>query len=310
VSGLTLQDVLRAEGIAPEDVSVMLHSPSDREFSMLLPGLARTRRGIVEAYSAMHSANAEAALRKGRPWVTVFLRTELRRGNVTAMLFLGLYENRGSRLRTHAEIRAEPDVAWICENRNEYIEFREGRGDLSHRWFDLSQSARLADLQGRLVIGVRLTPNYVRRGEKLEGPVWAIQGENTFDAPPPDWRRLTLSAGVVDVLPPGWAARLREWRGIYLIVDEVDGARYVGSACGKDGLLGRWRAHVAGDHGVTVGLADRDPRRFRFSILERTSPDAPADEVTRLEQTWMERLHTIRWGLNRPTAVPKEGLDA
>ena len=58
-------------------------------------------------------------------------------------------------------------------------------------------------------------------------------------------------------------------------------------------------AHDAAATGVTVRLADRNPVNFRFSILERVSPDAPAEEVIALEQTWMERLGTVEFGLNR-----------
>ena len=77
---------------------------------------------------------------------------------------------------------------------------------------------------------------------------------------------------MVQEMPPGWAARLREWRGIYLILDESDGARVCRRGFGEENLLGRWRAHFAREAGVTAGLADRDPSRFRFSILERVSP--------------------------------------
>jgi len=81
-------------------------------------------------------------------------------------------------------------------------------------------------------------------------------------------------------------------------VDEVDGACYVGSAYGTENLLGRCRSHVAGEQGVTRELAHRDPATFRFSILERANPDATPAEVIRLERTWMDRLDTIRYGLN------------
>jgi hypothetical protein len=56
--------------------------------------------------------------------------------------------------------------------------------------------------------------------------------------------------------------------------------------------------HVAGESGVTAELRKRDPKQFRFSILERVSPDLPPDEVIRIERSWMDRLDTIRHGLN------------
>ena len=298
---LTFQDMLGKEGIDPEGVRVMLHSPNDKKFTEMLPGLAKTRRGVLEAYSAMHSTQAERTLLGHAPWVAIFLKTE-RSATPPAwrMLFLGLYENRGNGIRTHAEIRAEPDVAWISGNFGEYQDFVGTPDDETHRWFDLVQSERLGHLQGRLVIDVRLTPAYVRHGERIAAPISAIHAESVFDAAPPDWRDMMPTAGILRELPPGWAARLREWRGIYLIVDQSDGARYVGSAYGEENLLGRWLAHVAGDAGVTRGLAARDPARFGFSILERVSPDAAPREVIALEQTWMERLDTVRFGLNRP----------
>ncbi len=81
-------------------------------------------------------------------------------------------------------------------------------------------------------------------------------------------------------------------------LDRTDGARYVGSAYGETNLLGRWLTHVDGDGGVTVQLARRNPADFRFSILERVSPDMEARDVIAIEHGWMTRLHTRTHGLN------------
>ena len=46
-------------------------------------------------------------------------------------------------------------------------------------------------------------------------------------------------------------------------------------------------------------LRKRDPKNFRFTMLQRVSPDMEADDVLRLESTWKERLHTRQpFGLN------------
>ncbi len=46
-------------------------------------------------------------------------------------------------------------------------------------------------------------------------------------------------------------------------------------------------------------LRKRDPQHFRFTILQRVSPDMDSDDVIRLESTWKERLHTrMPYGLN------------
>ena len=81
-------------------------------------------------------------------------------------------------------------------------------------------------------------------------------------------------------------------------MDQSDGARYVGSAYGAANLLGRWQQHIAGETGVSARLAPRNTRNFRFSILERVSPDMEAEAVIALEMTWMDRLQTRVYGLN------------
>ena len=92
---------------------------------------------------------------------------------------------------------------------------------------------------------------------------------------------------------------LSEWRAIYFIFDTMDGKGYVGSAYGAENLLGRWLGYAARGHGGNVLLRQRDPSHFRFSILQRVSPDMDAGDVIRLEATWKERLHTrAPFGLN------------
>lgn len=307
---LAFNDILDRAGIAPKDVNVMLHSPrsGQGDFLAMLPGLVRTRRAAMETYQASHTIHAERSLSRGRPWVASFVKTGpgLRPGH-SAMLLVGFYRNAGGRPRPRAEIEADPEVRWLRETFGMFRELDDPAWQC-WTWFDLTLSADLAALQGRLLIEVRLVQSYVRLAEELAAPVLAIHQASAFDAAPPSWRDMRPTAGMLAALPPAWAAKLVGWRGISLSVDETDGARYVGSAAGAENLLGRWRQHVSRDGGVTVGLADRDLRRFRFSILERVSPDATPGEVSRLEQTWMDRLDTIRFGLNRPR--PAEAADA
>ena len=286
-------------GIDPRDVNVMLHSPREGDLLTLMPSLVKTRRNAVEAYQATHSKPAERALSQGRPFAASFVKASRERElGRSRMLFIGMYRNHGGRLRSHTDIWAEPEVRWMHSRFGGGAEFVDADPERNWVWSDLAIDT-LAEVEGRLVILARLTQSYLRRAENLDAPVAAIHEVGVFDSPPPPWREMVVSAAMVQEMPPGWAARLREWRGIYLILDESDGARYVDAAYGEENLLGRWRAHVAGEAGLTAGLADRDPSRFRFSILERVSPDMPVEEVTALEQTWMRRLHTMAHGLNR-----------
>jgi hypothetical protein len=48
----------------------------------------------------------------------------------------------------------------------------------------------------------------------------------------------------------------------------------------------------SGDGGNKL-LKNLDPKFFRFSILQITAHDLPADEVIELEKTWKKRLNTF-----------------
>lgn len=93
------------------------------------------------------------------------------------------------------------------------------------------------------------------------------------------------------MLPTRWQAAMSEWRGIYYIFDVSGGKGYVGSAYGRDNILQRWREYDSTEHGGNALLRECDPRNFRFSILQRVSPDMDAADVIRLESAWKQRLH-------------------
>ena len=115
----------------------------------------------------------------------------------------------------------------------------------------------------------------------------------------PEWDTIELTSKELGVLPTRWKSALSHWRGIYYIFDTSDGKGYVGSAYGKDNLLGRWLNYASSGHGGNRLLRGRDPANFRFTILQRVSPDMEADEVIRLESSWKQRLHTRKpFGLN------------
>ena len=210
-----------------------------------------------------------------------------------------MYQNKGWHETTVAELLALPEAQFLLNTFGIYRD--EAAGDQAHKVavFDLGLTETLKDLIGRLVIGATLTQTYLRLAEKFPADILAIQEKGISETPPPQWRDITVTAAFLAAIPHGWAAMLSQWRGVYLIIDATDGARYIGSAYGDDtNMLGRWKAHVAGDIGVTAKLKARKSENFRFSILERASPDMPAAEVIALEHTWMKRLQTVEFGLN------------
>lgn len=101
-----------------------------------------------------------------------------------------------------------------------------------------------------------------------------------------------------------WHRALEAVAGIYLIADATDGKQYIGSACGADGLLGRWRSYAQTRHGgnkLLMGLLAENPERyrhFRFSILRTLPKSHTKNEVVQVENLYKEKLGTRAYGLN------------
>lgn len=167
-------------------------------------------------------------------------------------------------------------------------------------WFELALTDFYAYWKGKLIVGWPPPERaWWRRSHRNEFPVIAILEDSALDAAMPEWDEIELSWEELGVLPTRWTAKLSEWRGIYYIFDTADGKGYVGSAYGESNLLGRWLNYAARGHGGNKLLRQREPRNFRFTILQRVSPDLPATDVIRLEGSWKRRLHTrAPYGLN------------
>lgn len=250
---------------------------------------------MFEAYQSTHARGPEATLKSRRIMASFLMRSP------GELVFVGLYRVNGWTDRSGADLDGDPTFRAMYDligDRFSYAAEAARTGRPGRSQFDLVPMPDLAGLKGRLVVRDPGSRAYMRLAETT--PLDILEIARTPDLSPqmPDWRELALDTPTLRTLPARWAEQLRHWRGIYLIVDQTDGARYVGAAYGEENLLGRWRAHVAREVGVTVQLARRNPADFRFSILELLSPAAPIDEVTRVEQQWMMRLDTRAHGLN------------
>jgi hypothetical protein len=292
---MLFNDLLGQARIDPRQTAVMLHGPPDRAERYALAALVDEAPDLFDAYQDNHPPGPEATL-KGRTVAASFVLDEQGEGR-----FAGLWAVAGWTVRTAADLDDEPRRRALTERLRgaSYSALFAGRGWAGRAVFDLRPMPELADLRGRLVVGRPAGRAYMRRAETSALSVIEIGRTARFVPPAPDWGDFVVTVLEVRALPAAWAARLREWRGIYLITDQTDGARYVGSAAGAENLLGRWSAHAAGDAGVTVELKGRDPGRFRFAILELLSPTAPLDMVSAAEAAWKRRLDTRTWGLNR-----------
>jgi hypothetical protein len=292
---MNLNDLLEAQDIDPKSVIVMRHRPFEPELNKVLPWLAAEKPDVFNAYQQTQGAKLEKVMQglEGAGYVASFIGHEAGRA-----LFVGFYSIDGSRPLTREQFWQVP--AFIEMKAFGMLGFSEEDERQSLLWFDLALTDFYAHWKGKLT--VEWPPperSWWRRAYRNVMPVLAVLEESALDAAMPAWDSLDLSWDELAVLPKKWRVALSEWRGIYFIFDQSDGKGYVGSAYGASNLLGRWQNYAASGHGGNRLLRQRDPKNFRFTILQRVSPDMDADDVIRVEASWKDRLHTrAPFGLN------------
>lgn len=287
---MTFKDLLHKEDIDPRHVIVLRHRPHEPELNKVLPWLAAERPEVFNAYQQTQSPRLERAMEKmkGVGYVASFIGRE-----PGSALFVGLYFIAGSRPLTYEEYWRIPA----------YVEMQKSFGmkgwdkKISDRstqlWFDLEANDFYAHWRGRLTVGWPPPErSWWRRAHRNQFPILAVLEESALDAAMPEWDEMDFTWQELRVLPKRWRTVLKQWRGVYYIFDTAEGKGYVGSAYGEDNILGRWLNYAATGHGGNRRLRDRDPENFRFTILQRVSPDMDASDVIRLESSWKQRLHT------------------
>lgn len=297
---MNLNDMLRSEGIDPEIVVVFRHRPVERELQKVLPWLAVERPELFNAYQQTQgSTRVENSLKRlvGNGYVASFIGHEPGRA-----LFVALYKIESSSPLTSAEFRA----ASVYQELNSFggtIWFTEemaNQGRATVEWFNLTATDFYSSWKGKLVVNWPPPErSWWRRAQNNDFSIHAIREESAFDAGMPEWDEINLTWEELKILPTRWKQLMSQWRGIYYIFDVSDCKGYVGSAYGESNLIGRWENYGATGHGGNKLLRNRDPVNFRFSILQRVSPDLAVSDVVRIETSWKERLHTYApQGLN------------
>lgn len=283
-----LNDLFEKVEIKPENVLVMRHSPTEPKLKKVMPWLVIERRDLFDAYQHTQS------LRTSRSMVKVeYVASCLGREADTAT-FVGLYKLGG-----HREIT--PNEFWENPLHEELRCLGMDDSDFEKvMLFDMEPIDYLSNMCGRLVI--KWPPpmvSWFRPAHKNTMTIKAMLETSEFNQEMPPWDHLTIKWSELSFLPKSWQASLREWRGVYLIFDEDSCRNYVGSAYGVDNILGRWMSYAQSGHGGNRDLKGRNPSNFRFSILQRVSPDLSSEDVIQLEASWKRRLHTIEFGLNK-----------
>jgi len=286
---LTLTMVLEAAGIPPDETLVVRHTPKERSLRRVMPWLVNEKPNLFRMYQSTQSAKLEAAMQSAI-YLAAFLEDGPRRA-----VFAGLYQIMTSEPVTYESFWAIPEHQELkALGMTGLIE-----GDREGRVFKLHQDERLGEWTGRLCIAwPGREVSWWRWAHRNVMPVTAIHAENAFAPAMPGWESIVVTWAELQVLPASWRAKLSEWRGIYYIFDTARRLGYVGSAYGQENILGRWRSYASTGHGGNARLRESNPADLRFSILQRTSPDMPQDNITPLETLWKARLHTRAYGLN------------
>lgn len=258
-----------------------------------MPWMISERPDLFETYQSV-PGRPETALARAE-FVASFLG--LRPGTAH---FVGLYRIGENRPLDFEVFWSIPDNQVLRDIGYEGFTAEQAAQVGTVRQFDLELLPFCREWRGKLVINFpppeRSWFRWIDRGAF---PVRAILEESAFAQKAPEWYEIDLSFAELAMLPGSWRARLSEWRGIYLIFDESDGRSYVGSAYGPENILGRWAVYAGDGHGGNRELQGRDPRNFRFTILERLAPDLPPEDVISKESSWKLRLHTrAPFGLN------------
>lgn len=204
---------------------------------------------------------------------------------------------------------------WLFVGIYKVVKRYEDYGDTEHG-YDVELTDWCKDLIGRLVVNYYFDYPHGR----------AVRMDNYID-----------SISIAEILPskyegiqfPGFdsinvtfsqlqtivKADNREWRtalqsifAIYLIVDQLTGKQYVGSAYGGGGLWKRWSDYIySKGSGGNVGLnelldgkpEDYAEKNYKFTLLEFFSTKASVDYIISRENFWKEVLMTREFGLNR-----------
>ena len=118
------------------------------------------------------------------------------------------------------------------------------------------------------------------------------------EEPFPGVMKINAPLSELAAVPAGWAERLREARGVYLLACPRDGTMYVGSASAVGGFWARWSEYLANGHGGNVGLVGREPSDFHVTVLQVAGSADTADDILAAEAGWKDKLRTRVWGLN------------
>ena len=276
---LYFSDVLRKVGLDPAKVKLIRHALTDKGFKSCYD------KNMVLEYTRQQ----KSGFSKNYDYWCVFIS-----GKGTLAKLFACYKVGNS----------VPDTPDVMPKDFPHPEWFQGE----NAYFDLEHIDLLKDYEGRLMIDWGNSARMWHQKGTTEKPIVAIQADEkkvfsgfenlilTYD----ELKEIVENPTIYEA----WHTALSSVNAIYLIVDRETGKQYVGSAYGKDGLLGRWSCYVNSLHGnnkLMKELICAYPERyhhFQFSILQILPKTVTDDEVIQTESLYKKKLLTVPFGMN------------
>lgn len=277
-----LIDILKIEGFNPSLPSkIMRHQSSQNPVDEL------RERGWLELYQSYH----------GRP--------VLRNAKQVVSLY-GLSGNRAGFYGVYHVLKERPASEGVVIRGCSVSE--QWRSECKY-YYELERDKRFDSLRDRIVVdwGSGARAWLQKMSNK---PVLEVREPGRQLPPFDDYLEFSLSFDDLKHLYANenahreWRARLSAVGGIYLVLAEITGHLYVGSAYGEEGIWGRWREYSKTGHGGNESLRElvmndkAYPSCFRFSILQILPKTMARDEIVRRESVYKSKLGSRATGLN------------
>lgn len=276
---LFLTDIIKRAGINPKEVKLIRHALSHK----------KCKKYYDEGKIKEYTQHQRKGFSDGYKYWMVFISD----GGELARLE-GFYK----------VLNEAPDIP---ENKPEGsldIEQFDGKASI----FTIEKLDTFNDYEGKMIIEWGKSARSWAQKGTTEKPIVAIQAKNLkiFEG----FEKLILSFDELKEIVEGakvhenWHTALSSVYAVYLITDTEGGMQYIGSAYGKNGLLGRWSEYVKTKHGNNkkiIKLLEEYPnryRKFQYSVLQILPKNLSEEEVVDVEKLWKDKLHTREFGLN------------
>ena len=276
---LYFSDVLRKVGLDPAKVKLIRHALTDKGFKSCYD------KNMVLEYTRQQ----KSGFSKNYDYWCVFIS-----GKGTLAKLFACYRVGNS----------VPDTPDAMPKDFPHPEWFQGE----NAYFDLEHIDLLKDYEGRLTIDWGNSARMWHQKGTTGKPIVAIQADEKKVFSGFENLILTYDELKESVENPtiyeAWHTALSSVNAIYLIVDQETGKQYVGSAYGKDGLLGRWSCYVNSLHGNNKLMKEmicaypESYHHFQFSILQILPKTVTDDEVIQTESLYKKKLLTVPFGMN------------